>query len=332
MTNAIKKVVFYITFIALGVFWAEVVSTKIPFGLVTYPLYLSYGLLYVIFIDALMRWKVRDFKVWYLFGALVGIITETYVAKVIFYGTQPNVWRIFGVAPGPIAFIILFYHAFFSFLAPAYFARRVLYMPLPIAPNKWIDRLFLLVPFIMFPVVSSKLILEGWDIMALVSLVSISAIILSLWILLLRFVGDIKDVILSRWERIGVIAFAVIAYIYFLFNATNKSHGHAPTDFPVVPMIVISIIIAALLALIFKSISKNEEQKEPLTYDGRTINLRLFCGWLFWYIALTTVLSLKAPPLLVVKISLIVLGVTGAIIGLWMFTRSVIGLFRACQK
>lgn len=73
-----------------------------------------------------------------------------------------------------------------------------------------------------------------------------------------------------------MIALTAGAYIYFLFTATNKGHGHAPMDFPVIPMVVISVIIAALLALIFKSISKNEEREKPLTYDARTINLRLF--------------------------------------------------------
>lgn len=332
MNQGTKKIIFYTTFVALGVFWAEVISTNIPYALAAYPLYVAYGLLYVIFIDTLMRWQVRDFKVWYLFGALVGIITETYIAKVIFYSPTPNAFRIFGVAPGSIVFIILSYHAFFSFLAPAYLAKRVLNMPFPISPNKWIDYSFLAVPIIMFPVVSTKLAQEGWNVLFLIRLVGISAIILSIWVLLLRFIGDIKNVLLSHRERIGVVIFTFIAYTFFLFKATNKGHGHAPMDFPVIPMIIISIIIAAIFVLIFKSISKNKEPVVTVSYSPKTINLKLFFAWLFWYILLTTILSLKKPGMSLVHVSLMTLALTLAIIGVGTFIRSIVCLFRTCLK
>ncbi len=66
-------------------------------------------------------------------------------------------------------------------------------------------------------------------------------------------------------------------------------------DFPAVSMVVISMIIAALLALIFKSISKNEEREKPLS----------------------------APAL---KACLVILGLTGAVTGVSRFLWSVIGL------
>jgi len=136
MKITIQKFIFYITLSALCVFWAEVISTNLPGALFNPFAYIAYGFLYVLFIDALIRWKEKDFKVFYLFGVLMGLITETYIAKVTFYGLKPDEGRILGVSLGAIMFVILFYHAFFSFLAPTYMAKRILNIPLNISKNK----------------------------------------------------------------------------------------------------------------------------------------------------------------------------------------------------
>ena len=99
MKEGYKKIIFYVSFSALGVFWAEALSTNIPQALINPFLYLGYGLLYVFFLDALMRWNEKSFVVWYLFAALVGLITENYIAKVTFYGLDPSAFRILGVLP-----------------------------------------------------------------------------------------------------------------------------------------------------------------------------------------------------------------------------------------
>ncbi|MEQ8186600.1 MAG: hypothetical protein ABRQ39_01400, partial [Candidatus Eremiobacterota bacterium] len=122
MKESFKKYVFYITFAALGSFWAEVLSTNYPLALLNPFIYLAYGLIYIFFLDALMRRKEKNFYIMYIFGSLVGIITETYVTKVTFYGLRSDESRIFGISPGAILFVILFFHAFFSFLMPIYLA------------------------------------------------------------------------------------------------------------------------------------------------------------------------------------------------------------------
>lgn len=324
-----KKIVFYTGFAALGLFWAEVISTNVPDALVHPFFYLAYGLLYVFFIDALMRSNSGNFAAWYLFGVLVGLITETYVAKVVFFGTIPDAPRILGVAPGAIIFIIIFYHAFFSFLAPAYMAKRVLNMPLPARPGKWTDLLILLAPFIIAPAVGNQIFMFGRTVPGLMALMGISAVILSFWILLLRYMGDIKNVLLSQRQRRGLLLFTVLMYIVFLLKATNRHHGHAPLDFPMIPMLAVSAVIFALLALVFKALAKEEQPGHEVPYSARSMNLPVFFGWLVWHLAMTALLMFfcyRLRPLF--EFSLGLLGIAGASISVVIFVSSVFRLIK----
>lgn len=329
MPEGFKKTIFYITFAALGVFWAEVTSTNIPGALVNPLAYLAYGLLYVFFIDALMRWDCRSFAIWYLFGVLVGLITETYLAKVTFYGPNPGAYRVFGVAPGPVMFIIFFYHAFYSFLAPAYLAKRILKIPLSLTPKRWMDSLIVLAPIILISQVVGQIIIVQRTIPGLMKLIGISAVILVLWVLALRSQGEIKNLLLTKKQRSGLLIFTIGVYIFFLFALTNKGHGHAPRDFPLIPMIVVSIIILGILVLIYKTLSLNKEPKEVVTYSAKDMNLPLFFGWLIYYLSITIILLLShnfIKPF--IKSGFLIFGVSGALIGTTSFIVSVVYLGR----
>ena len=200
-----RKFIFYGSFCALGVFWAEGISTNYPLALINPFLYLGYGFLYVLFIDALMRRQEASFAIWYLFGMLVGLITETYIAKVTFFGLNPAGFRWWGVAPGTIAFVVLFYHAFFSFLLPSYLAKRVLKFPLAIAEKKGIDLFYLGIPLLLIPMVQKQMVERGMDVFHLMRSLAVSAFILCIWVLMLSSIGKIEDVLLSSKERKGLL-------------------------------------------------------------------------------------------------------------------------------
>lgn len=330
MKEGLKKVIFYVTFSALGVFWAEAISTNIPHALINPGLYLAYGLLYVFFIDGLMRWNEKSFAAWYLFGALVGFITETYVAKVTFYSPEPNAYRILGVAPVTIMCIILFYHAFFSFLAPAYMAKRVLNMPLPATAKRWIDFFIVLAPLCLVPAVSQQLIDRGWTVPHLMRLMGISAVVLFLWVLLLRSLGEIKNVLLSKKQRLWLLVFTVIIYTVFLFKMSNKGHGHAPLDFPLVPMLAVSATIFMILVLLFKVLAKDKKPREQLSYSTTSMNLPIFFVWLVWHLSVTSILLLCSKILSpMFKLGVGLLAVTGALIGVFTFLWSVFCLIKS---
>ncbi|MFC2162299.1 hypothetical protein ACFLRF_01340 [Candidatus Altiarchaeota archaeon] len=292
MGEATKKFVFYGTLAALSVFWAEVVSTNVTWAAAHPAFYLAYGLLVVLFIDTLMRYQVREYWYWYLYGALVGLITETYVAKVTFYGAGGDTHRVLGIAPAPILFILLFYHAFLSFMVPAYTAKRILGMPLPIRTRKLYDLVFLATPF--FLVIFNGMGLKA-DPLSLIPGVFISTGILIAWFLTLNKMGDIKDVLLSKKTYKRLLWFTIIAYIIFLLTTTNrKAHNHAPTDFPILPMIGVSLVIFGILYLIHKTVGKGRTPVTELSYSPKNIDWKLMAGWLAFYL----VAGLASLPLI----------------------------------
>ena len=325
MKESFKKLIFYITLSALCVFWAEVVSTNLPGGLINPLLYMAYGLLYILFTDSLLRWQEKDFKIFYLFGSLLGLILETYLAKVTFYGLKPDADRVLGLAPGAIMFVILFYHGFYSFLLPTYMAKRILNIPFAISNNKWADFSYILAPFIILPAVYAQLIARNLTVLHLALLIGASAIILSLWMLLLRFIGDIKNILLSKKERHGLLIFTFLIYTLFLFKCTNKAHGHSPTDIPLIPVIVITIIITLLLTLIYKSMRTGKEGEREIPYSPKSIRLPIFFIWLFWHYSVTVILLLLSALLApLFKFTLFILGLTGLLTGALTFVISII--------
>jgi len=323
-----KKFIFYITLSALCVFWAEVVSTNLPGALFNPFVYIAYGLLYIFFIDALIRWRSKDFKIFYLFGVLIGLITETYIAKVTFYGLKPDEVSILGVSPGAIMFVILFYHAFFSFLAPTYMAKRILNIPLVISKSKRIDFLYLIVPFMLSPVYA-QVISGELTALRLSTLMGISAIILTLWIFLLKVVGDIKNILLSKKERTGLFIMTLLLYTIFLFTGTNPVHGHSPTDFPVIPMTGVTIIIILLLTLTHKSLKKGKKPEEEISYSPGSINFPLFFTWLFWHLSVTAIFLFLQNILRPISLyALPMLAIFGVLTGVWAFLFSVTFLLK----
>ena len=329
MKESLKKYLFYITFSALGSFCAEVISTNYPLALLNPFIYLVYGLLYIFFIDALMRCKEKNFYIMYLFGFLVGIITETYVAKVTFYGLKPDEIRICGVSPGPILFVILFYHAFFSFLMPLYLAKRVLSFPLPITGKKRIDLLVMLIPFILLPAVYGQLISGHRNVLFLIGHMAISATVLFLWILLLRYTGEIKNILLSKKERKYLLIFTVIIYIVFLLVGTILAHGHISMDIPLIPMSVISAIIILILFLIFKVMGKNKEPEKEIAFSSGNINLKLFFLWIFWHISVTAaVLIFQKVTGHILLAGIPLLAITGITLAVIFFISSMFYLIK----
>ncbi len=313
-----RKFIFYGSFCALGVFWAEGISTNYPLALINPFLYLGYGFLYVLFIDALMRRQEASFAIWYLFGMLVGLITETYIAKVTFFGLNPAGFRWGGVAPGAIAFVILFYHAFFSFLLPAYLAKRVLKFPFAIAEKKGIDLFYLGIPLLLIPMVQKQMVERGMDVFHLMRSLAISAFILCIWVLMLSSIGKIEDVLLSSKERKGLLCITGFVYLLFLFKGTNQAHGHAPMDFPLVPMMAISAFIFVLLFLLFHSLKQEEDSREEVAYSSSKIDLPLFFMWIAWHLSITGIALVVIGPLQpLMKISLIFLGLGGMAIGIF---------------
>ncbi|MBF0501536.1 MAG: hypothetical protein HQM09_15460 [Candidatus Riflebacteria bacterium] len=238
---------FFLVFAAIGVFLSEACSFNIPYALALPTTYPVYGLIFLFTIDALVRSGERRFFAWYIGGLFVGLITETYVAKVVFYGLSPDEPRVWGLAPLQILFVVMGFHPFFSFMLPAYIARRLLGFPLPISISRFRDLLALaaapIYTLTAFGVASRR----PWSPAAGFLLFAVSAAILVVWVIWLRRRGYIKDIRLTSEERRWVWWRVTIPiYLFFFFAATNDDHGgkHLP---PFLPCVAVTIVIALLL-------------------------------------------------------------------------------------
>ncbi|MEQ8192412.1 MAG: hypothetical protein ABRQ39_30885, partial [Candidatus Eremiobacterota bacterium] len=210
-----------------------------------------------------------------------------------------------------------------------YLAKRILSFPLQISRKKGIDCLFILIPFILLPVVYNQLVSRQWNVLYLTGTMAISVTVLFLWILLLRYTGEIKNILLSEKERKYLLLFTVIIYIFFLFTVTNPAHGHKALDIPVIPLAVISAVIILILFLIFKVIGKNGEVEKEISYSPASINFPLFFLWIFWHFSITaTVLIFQKATGPVLSAGLPVLAVTGILVAAISFISSMFYLIK----
>ena len=330
-----KKFIFYSSFAALGVFWAEVTSTNIALGLFHPFLYLIYGLLYVFFLDALIRWEGKDFWILYLFGMLIGLITETYVAKVTFFGLKPDAHRVCGVAPGAVLFVILFFHAYYSFLAPLYLAKKILAMPLALDDRKCWNIGCFLAPVFLAPIVTQQVVMRSKPLPVTVWEIILSAMVLTAWILMLRFCRTIDNVLLSKKQKLALFVFTLAVYSLFLIKATNQAHGHNPLDFPIGPMLVVTAIIAFALIIAYKALASRFPARSQVAYSAQNINWPLFAGWLFWHIAALggfSLLQLANPFAKPAIVGIAIIGVTIAIVSIASVVVGIIKMFGTKPK
>lgn len=324
MMNALKKFVFYGMFCALGVYWAEVISTNLPYAAVNPFAYLAYGLLYVIFIDILMRYDIKDFKVWYMFGALVGLITETYLAKVTFYGADMNTTQIGGFAPAAIAFILLFYHAFFSFLAPCYVGKHVLKMPLNLPKKKWADFALYFGPMLLMTFFAVK---GGGAALAIFQGSLVSGFTVLVWILIMKGLGDIEDVRLSGKARKILYGITVLIYGLFFCTTSNiRAHGHLPLDVPVPALIITTMFVLGIFFGLGKYLAKRKEVSGPISYTPSHIAWKTIVIWAGAYyssflIFIVLVRNLPFVPQ-IIQIAFALFAVCGMGIGVFLFSRA----------
>lgn len=283
-----NKVLFYLAFSALGLFFAEVVSANFPFALFNPVAYLIYGPLYCLFMDHILRKRRTDFHIIFLLGASIGFITETFAAKVIFWGLSPAEKTVFGFSPVAVFFIILFYHAYFSFLAPLYFATRVLKFKTGVTVSRVNDLLLMAAPFYLSPLIAKILIARNSAPAEYIIKSFLSFLLLSMVLFFLKKASSSADLTFSYPTRGLLIVIAVLLNLFFIFNITNFEHGHAPLDFPMRPMIFVTIFILALLMAIFK-VKENTNNDLPVCFTA-DINFKLVFGWFAYHYSLLAIL------------------------------------------
>ena len=116
LRNLLAQAILYGFFVALGTGLAEVFTYNYTEAIIVPWGYLPYGLLYVLFIDTLFKRRVRDWKVIYLFGVLVGFITEGFATKVVYFGWNADSTVFLGFAPAETLYLTFVFHPLYLHL------------------------------------------------------------------------------------------------------------------------------------------------------------------------------------------------------------------------
>ena len=148
-----KKLIFYLLFIALGTASAELLSYSHPPALLNPLGFLPYGVLYVFFINYLIKKQVSDWKTVYLFGTLIGLISEGLFIKVLFFGWGLESFIFNGLAIFEFFVLVFFFHPLFSFIIPVYIAKNFLNFPFAIKKSK--RKLLFLFLLPLYPFINS---------------------------------------------------------------------------------------------------------------------------------------------------------------------------------
>lgn len=251
-----KKFLFYLTFIALAMYCAEIISYNAPNILFEPTAYVGYGVLYVFFIHSLITRKVTKWSTVYFYGMLVGIITEAFLPKVLFFGWEAESFRLFGIAWFELFILTFFYHPFFSFIVPVFIAKKWLNFPFALETKNYAPRIIIPVIVMTIITVGNTYLNGGGQFIQALS----STIVLLIFIIVLKRVGTIKDITISYSSRVWFFAISAVMYLYIFFFY-KVPHGGVLPEFGA--LIFILLFISGIFLLIRRDL--------PDKYDAKNI-------------------------------------------------------------
>jgi hypothetical protein len=246
--------------------------------------YLTYGLLYLLFIGVLISRRVSDWNTVYLMGVLVGFITEGYAAKVVFFGWEADSFTFHGFAVTETLFLSFVFHPLCSFMLPVFVARNFFNFPFAVPKTKrpyW--ALAVLIPFYVLIMGATT----GRDVFSLAAHLLPTLFVMSAWTIALRKWGGAGSITLGRGTSAVILAITV-AFFTFTFHFMETAYTGVimlPSQSSVVLSLVFVVFVSILIALRIKDSGSTEAAYSP--------------GFPLWksigYFALLAMLLLIAP-------------------------------------
>ena len=288
MKSSWKKFIFYLAIAAFCVYFAEALTFNWPAALLNPFMYAAYGLVAIPAYEILIRRGEKRFFAWYLWGLMVGVITETFVAKVTFFGLEPGTPTRWGIAWGAVFFVEVFFHPFFSFILPVMAVHRVAGVPLPYKTGRAHDWLIFAASLFYPMIVVTTTVVRGWSLNLYGGHFLISTGILLLILFLLSRASPIEDVTLSPEGRKKLYLWASVFFLAFLF--ITPQHQHGVQKFPPAGAIAgVTVFIGAVIGLLGRAVN-GRQKPAPFTFRLRPL---FAIGLLFWLL-----LIILGPPAL----------------------------------
>jgi hypothetical protein len=292
---------------------AELISFNAP-GIMLEPnAYIGYGVLYVFFIHRLIQRGEKKWSTVYLYGMLVGIITEAFLPKVLFFGWDASSFNAFGIAWFELLILTFFYHPFFSFMMPVYICKKWLYYPFQVDSDRFgpwfIPGIIIMTVFS----VANVAVTGGLDLIGAIASTGILLIIL----FLNKSKSALSSISLSKKTRIVLGTIALLMYAYYFLVGEVEHGGRLPRPEAFIFICLYIIIIGLLIWKTSKPLTP--ERKENKVYQSDYSMRKVIFALLgFWSLILIGILlSTAISGLIGIIMCVLLLG--GSLIGIIYF-------------
>lgn len=241
----------YACVLLVALLTAEFVSSSSPIPL-TVPLnLLAYGPYWLILLGVSARVGPLSFRTHYLFGALIGIGTESFVTKVVWghpESWQPVLPMLGGFGSYELFFLVLVYHPVFSCAVPFLLCRHYFGLPhpawLPTRPRRLI--------LAALPVVAGLFLSLGQSPATVAVAFAVDAAALTTVVAAFRALGRPPSFRMPRW------LLAVLAAVAAAVDAVNLPRRYVPGP---VTLGVTVVMLAVVVLLVFRSV--RVDSREP---------------------------------------------------------------------
>lgn len=310
---------FHLVFAFLGIFSAEALSGNLPAAPLLPPMYLVYGCLYYFFVDSLLRRRVRSWTTVYLYGVLVGYVTESFAAKVMWFGWPDNSANLLGILPWPeFPLLAFFFHPLFSFTIPVYLARRYLDFPFALETSPRLDRWL---PWLwpLFAVFQVRVtgIAPGTHCLV----VAIDAAVFLFFVSRLRARGRIPDLRFTPPAKTRLGLLLVGSYLLFLWKLPpfRRSEMIHPNALQLGFALAFTALVVGMVWTRIRSLPDDQ----PVAYDPGQLSLATLARYAAYLVGsqILGVALLLAVPLGLVKLLWVLVFLSGTFYGTWFFLR-----------
>lgn len=309
----------YACVLLVALLTAEFVSSSSPIPLLVPLNLLAYGPYWLLLLGVSARHGPLSFRTHYLFGALIGLGTESFVTKVVWghpESWQPVLPMLGGFGSYELFFLVLVYHPVFSCAVPFLLCRHYLGLPQPVRLADRPRRLMLA----GLPVVAGLLLALGQSPGMVAVAFAVNAVVLTLVVAAFRALGRPPSFRLPRWLLVALVAVAVAV------DAVNLPRRFVPGP---VTLGVTIVLIALVVLLVVRSVRVDGRESRAVTPHLPGFTWRGYLGYLGYF---AVALAVSYAPVLVLgdvwRVVAIALACLGGVVGNAYLVVTIVRLFR----
>ena len=208
----------YLLFTSVGLICAEFLSLSMPLTLIFIMNYWGYGLIYILLLHIIKKYDLRDFKSYYLLGLFIGILTETFLTKVLYHVPwRQNGLYFLGFGVIDSLMLLFFWHPVMSFAVPVLICNYYFGYP---NPNGLIPERYMKLILGVLPIILALMSVTKPNLVLILTGTGINFVVLTVYIMLFKkFKSD--NSLLSTREIITLILLIVVSFTFAYFTLVD---------------------------------------------------------------------------------------------------------------